>query len=81
VTLVLRVAASLVRDIELLNAGADPGMLANPGRADDLRRLQAKYTGARAREAFAIIDRGAIALGRPHFAGPKVVSEWVAMQI
>jgi DNA polymerase-3 subunit delta' len=81
VALILRMAASLVRDIELLNAGADPDILANAGVADDLRRLQAKYTGARAREAFAVIDRGAIALGRPHFAGPKVVSEWVAMQI
>jgi DNA polymerase-3 subunit delta' len=80
VALVLRMAASLVRDIELVNAGAD-ATLANPGLADDLAPLLARYAGARARDAFAVLDRGAIALGRPHFAGPKVVSEWIAMSI
>jgi DNA polymerase-3 subunit delta' len=81
VALVLRMAASMLRDIELLNAGGDPRTLANPGLAGDLTPLMAKYTGDRARDAFAVLDRGRIALGRPHFAGPKVVSEWVAMQI
>jgi DNA polymerase-3 subunit delta' len=81
VALVLRIAASLVRDVELLNAGGDARTLANPGHAASLEPLRARYAGARARDAFAVLDRGATALGRPHFAGPKVVSEWVAMNI
>ena len=74
-------AASLVRDLELLNAGGDRRTLANPGLAADLEPLRLRYSGARARDAYAVLDRGAIALGRPHFAGPKVVSEWVVMNI
>jgi DNA polymerase-3 subunit delta' len=81
IALILRIAASLVRDIELLNAGGDRRGLANPGLEDALTPLVGRYAGARARDAFAVLDRGAIALGRPHFAGPRVVSEWVAMQL
>jgi DNA polymerase III subunit delta' len=81
VGLILQMAASMLRDIELLNAGADAQTLANPGLVDDLQPLQRRYPGDRAREAFAAVDRAIVSLGRPHFAGIKVVCEWLAVRI
>lgn len=79
VALVLRLVASMLRDIELLNAGADPRVMANPGLANELQSLQRSFTGARARDAFGAVDRAILALDRN--AGTKVVSEWLAVQI
>ncbi len=79
VALVLRLVASMLRDIELLNAGGDERVLANLGLADELQSLQRAFAGDRAREAFVAVDRAIMALDRN--AGTKVVSEWLAMQI
>jgi len=77
--LVLRLVASMLRDIELLNTGADERALANPSLAEELRSLARGFAGARARDAFGAVDRAILALDAN--AGVRVVSEWVAMQI
>jgi DNA polymerase III subunit delta' len=79
VALVLRMMASMLRDIELLNTGGDTRALANPVIADELSSLTRGYAGERARKAFVAVDRAFSALDRN--AGPKVVSEWLALQL
>lgn len=79
VGLILRTIASLLRDIEALNGGADRRVLANPALVDDLTRLQRAYDGDRARTAFQAVDRAIYAIQRN--AGSKVVAEWLSAQI
>lgn len=79
VALVLRMMASMLRDIELLNTGGDTRVLANPAVADELGSLARGYAGGRARDAFVAVDRAIGALDRN--AGTKVVSEWLALQL
>jgi DNA polymerase-3 subunit delta' len=79
--LVLRLAASMVRDIEALNSGAADALLANPSVADQLRSMQSAYAGARGRAAFADLMRAIVALDRPAYAGTKVVADWVAVHV
>jgi DNA polymerase-3 subunit delta' len=78
-SIAMRLLASILRDIELLNAGGDARALANPALADELRGLSRAFAGARARDAFAAVDRALAALQRN--AGVKVVSEWLAVQM
>ncbi len=76
---VLRFAASMLRDIEVLNAGADQRVLANPALTGDLSTLARAFAGDRARTAFGAVDRALTALERN--AGTKVVAEWLAVQL
>ena len=76
---VLRLVASMLRDCEAINAGADASVLANPVLARDLESLARAFTGDRARDAFGAVDRALAALERN--AGTKVVSEWLAVQV
>jgi DNA polymerase-3 subunit delta' len=76
---VLRLAASMLRDIEIINAGADQRVLANPLIVEDLSTLAGAFPGDRARSAFGSVDRALMALDRN--AGTKVVAEWLAVQI
>jgi len=75
----LRLTASMLRDIEAINSGADPRVLANPIVATDLQAIARDFAGDRARDAFVAVDRALFALDRN--AGPKVVAEWLSMQI
>ena len=79
VGMLLRLLASMLRDIELLNTTGDRSALANPVVADDLGAMKGDYRGERAREAFAAADKAIMALDRN--AGTKVVSEWLAVQL
>lgn len=79
VGLILRVIASMLRDLEVLNAGGDRAMLANPALADELGRMQRAYAGDRARDAFGVVDRAIVALDRN--AGTKVVADWLSVQL
>jgi DNA polymerase III subunit delta' len=79
VGLILRLVASMLRDIELLNAGGDARTLANPAVASELGELSRRFADDRAREAFAAVDRAIDALQRN--AGTKVVAEWLSAQI
>lgn len=76
---ILRVTASLLRDLEVLNAQADPRVLANADLRDRLDGLARAYGGDRARRAFVAVDRALLALNRN--ASTKVVAEWLATQI
>jgi DNA polymerase III subunit delta' len=79
VALALRMMASMLRDIELLNTNGDARALANPAIADELASLTRGYAGDRAREAFVAVDQAIAALERN--AGTKVVSDWLALQL
>lgn len=78
-SLILRMAASMLRDIELLNVGGDAPLVANATHRDELTELSPSYAGSRARDAFSTVDRALAALERN--AGTKVVADWVATQI
>jgi DNA polymerase-3 subunit delta' len=77
--LILRMTASMLRDIELLNVGGDATVVANATHRDELFELARSYGGSRARDAFATVDRALAALERN--AGTKIVADWVATQI
>jgi DNA polymerase-3 subunit delta' len=77
--LILRMTASMLRDIELLNVGAAATAVANATHRDELSELARSYAGSRARDAFATVDRALAALERN--AGTKIVADWVATQI
>jgi len=79
VAIVLRLMASMLRDLEAINAGADRAVLANPLLSGDLEGLARAYSGDRARTAFGAVDRALMALERN--AGIKVVTEWLAVQM
>lgn len=79
IAIILRLLASMLRDLEVLNAGGDHAILANPAMADELGRVQRAYAGDRARDAFGAVDRALVALERN--AGPKVVADWLSVQI
>ena len=78
-SVVLRLAASMLRDIEAINSGADQRVIANPQLTRDLSTLAPAFSGERARSAFGAVDRALTALDRN--AGTKVVAEWLAVQI
>ena len=75
----LRAMASLVRDVEVLAAGADDRTLANPDVRPALERLTGSYRGERGVRAFAAIDRALVALQQN--AGVKVVADWLVLQL
>lgn len=79
VAIILRLMASMLRDLEAINAGADRAVLANPLLSGDLESLARAYSGDRARAAFGAVDRALMALERN--AGMKVVTEWLAVQM
>ena len=79
VALILRTLASMLRDVDLIASGGDASLLANAIVADDLASLAKGYSGDRARNGFAAVDRAIAALERN--AGIKVVSEWLAVQL
>jgi DNA polymerase-3 subunit delta' len=75
----LRAAASMLRDMQLLTAGADERLLANADLRDELAGLSGRYEPRRGLDAFAAIDEALTALEGN--ASPKVVADWVAHEI
>jgi DNA polymerase-3 subunit delta' len=75
----LRVLASLLRDLGILAAHADPQSLANADLHGDLERLTSSFDSERSMRAFAAVDRALAALERN--ASPKVVADWLSLQI
>lgn len=70
---------SLLRDIELLAAGADTAGLANAGMRGSLDRLTPAFQGDRGIRAFSAVDSALAALDRN--AGVKVVADWLVLQL
>ena len=75
----LRSMATLLRDIGILAARADPASLANSDLADALGRLTAAFDSERTMRAFTAVDRALAALERN--ASPKVVADWLVLQL
>jgi len=75
----LRVLASLLRDLGALAANADAVSLANTDLRVDLNRLTDAFDGERTARAFGAVDQALVALERN--AGPKVVADWLVLQI
>jgi DNA polymerase-3 subunit delta' len=75
----LRAAASMLRDLQVLAAGAPQQMLANADLKDELEAFAGSYNAERGLEAFSKVDAALEALGRN--VGPKVVSDWIAIEL
>jgi DNA polymerase-3 subunit delta' len=75
----LRALASLLRDLGILSTRADPRTLANADLQADLSRLATVYDSARSMRAFTAVDRALGALERN--ASPKVVADWLVLQL
>ena len=75
----LRALASLLRDLGILATQADPASLANADLQAELQRLTSAFDSERSMRAFAAVDRALAALERN--ASPKVVADWLVLQI
>jgi DNA polymerase-3 subunit delta' len=75
----LRALASLLRDLGVLATGADRRVLANADLATELERLSQAFDRDRSLRAHASVDRALGALERN--ASPKVVADWLVLQI
>lgn len=75
----LRALSSLLRDLGILSTRADARMLANADLQADLERLAPAYDSRRSMRAFTAVDRALGALERN--AGPKVVADWLVLQL
>ena len=74
----LHALASLLRDMEVLAAGAD-APLANADLRDGLTRLAASYGRGRGLRAFAAVDEATAAVAQN--ASTKVVADWLACRL
>jgi DNA polymerase III subunit delta' len=75
----LRALSSLLRDIGLLLSRADDRALVNADLKPQLQSLLRSFDGERALRAFSAVDRALAALERN--ASPKIVADWVALQL
>lgn len=75
----LRALASLLRDVGLLAEGGDARSLANPDVRPQLDALGRAYPGPRSAAAYDAVDRALAALERN--ASPKIVANWLVMQL
>jgi DNA polymerase III subunit delta' len=75
----LLAVASMVRDLGVLLSRADERGLANADLKPALSGLLGSFDRDRAVRAFSAVDRALVALDRN--ANPKLVADWVALQI
>ena len=75
----LRALASLLRDLAVLGAAVSADALANADLRDELTRLSSSFDSARSERAFGAVDRALGALERN--ASPKVVADWLVLQL
>jgi DNA polymerase-3 subunit delta' len=75
----LRALSSLLRDLGILTSGGDAQLLANADLQPVLRRLAATFTSERSLQAFTAVDQALAALERN--ASPKVVADWLVLQL
>ena len=71
--------SSLIRDLGLLFSRADDRALANADLKPQLEALVRSFDGDRALAAFDTVDRALLALDRN--ASPKIVADWVALNL
>jgi len=75
----LRVLSSLLRDLGILSTGADTRLLANLDLRSRLEGLRKSFDSRRTLSAFTAVDRAQEALERN--VSPKVVTDWLALQL
>ena len=75
----LRALGTLLRDLQVVAAGGDRAWLANADLAAELTELVPAYDTDRAGRGFDSVERAVNALTRN--ASPKVVVDWLALQI
>jgi hypothetical protein len=75
----LQALSSLTRDLGVLATGADVRLLANVDLQPELESMAKAFGGERALQLFDAIDRAQDALDRN--VSPKVVADWLALQI
>jgi DNA polymerase-3 subunit delta' len=75
----LRAMASLLRDLGILATRADRAVLANADLTLQLEPLARVYTGERSMRAYTAVDEALGALERN--ASPKVVADWLVLQL
>jgi len=75
----LRALSSLLRDLGILSTRAEARMLANADLQSALERLTSAFDIARSMRAFTAVDKALAALERN--ASPKVVADWVVLQL
>lgn len=75
----LEALGALLRDVQVLSSRADDRWLASADLSADLAEVARRVDGRRAGRAFAAVDRARAALERN--ASPKVVADWVALQL
>ncbi len=75
----LRALSSLLRDLGILSTGADARTVANADVQDELLRLTSAFDSARSMRAFNAVDQALAALERN--ASPKVVADWLVLQL
>ena len=75
----LRVLGTLLRDLQIVSVRADRVWLANADLEAELIELAPSYPAERAGRGFASVERAVNALTRN--ASPKVVADWLALQM
>jgi DNA polymerase-3 subunit delta' len=75
----LRALASLLRDIGLINAQGDAAVLANADLAPRLRAVAKMFDGDRTVRAYAAVNEALDAIEGN--AGPKIVADWLVLQL
>jgi DNA polymerase-3 subunit delta' len=75
----LRALSSMLRDLGVLASHADERSLANPDLQPQLVRLATSFDGERSLRAFQAVDQALGALERN--ASPKVVADWLVLQL
>lgn len=71
--------AGLLRDLAAVSTGADETVLANADLRLQLQSLGRSFDPDRALRAFAVVDKALDAIGRN--ASPKIVADWVALNV
>jgi DNA polymerase III subunit delta' len=77
----LRVLQTMLRDIGVLSTGAEACALANADLTAVLEGLRPAFGHARLVHAFTAIHSAIDALGPPRNGSPKIVADWVALQV
>jgi DNA polymerase-3 subunit delta' len=77
----LRVLQTMIRDIGVLSTSGEGCALANADLTDVLEGLRPAFDHARLVHAFTAVHQAIDALGPPRNGSPKIVADWVALQV
>jgi DNA polymerase III subunit delta' len=75
----LRALASLLRDVSILALGGERGLLGNADLEPRLTALARSFDGRRSSRAYTAVDEALAAIERN--ASPKVVADWLVLQL